>query len=267
LGMDRDAAALAAAKPRLEATDARFKLFHNNFNSAATVLQEAGYPNGDSVLLDLGVSSPQLDDATRGFSYRADGPLDMRMEGNALSQGPTAADLVNTLSEQELAAIFKNYGEERYHRKIAAAIARERGREPIATTLQLADIIRRAMPGGGKHEDQHPARRVFMSLRIATNNELDGLGQALEDLIGWLKPGGVIAVISFHSLEDVIVKRTFANAYRPCNCPKDVPYCICGKKPLIERPRKSITATPGEAEANPRARSARLRVAVKAVRA
>jgi len=259
LGMDRDPAALAASEPRLKATGANYRLFHGIFDAAVPVLQKAGYPQGDAVLLDLGVSSPQLDDPARGFSYRTEGPLDMRM-GNT---GPTAADLVNTLPEEELAAIFKTYGEERYSRRIAAAVVRERENSPITNTLRLADIVKNAMPGKGKHEDQHPARRVFQSLRVYLNGELDGLRQAIEDLLGWLRPGGAIAVITFESLSDRIVKQTLAKNYRPCQCPRDAAVCVCGKAPLIHRPQKSVTATAEEAQANPRARTARLRAAIK----
>ncbi len=215
----------------------------------------------DGILLDLGVSSPQLDDPKRGFSYQHDAPLDMRMDQ---TQPLTAAVVINTWSEGQLKDVLRKYGEERYAGSIAGAIVRRRQETPIETTGQLVDVIRSAMPAAALREKQHPAKRTFQALRIFVNDELDGLGQALESAVQCLKPGGRIAVITFHSLEDRIVKSEMQQAARGCTCPPEFPVCVCGKKPLVKLvTRKPIVSGPAELEENPRARSAKLRVAEK----
>ena len=211
--------------------------------------------------MDLGVSSYQLDTAERGFSYMTDAPLDMRMDRQ---QAMTAYDVVNTYSRDDLKRIIKDYGEERYAGPIAAAICRRREDKPIETTLELTDVIKSAMPAAAKREKQHPAKRTFQAIRIEVNSELSSVEQAMVDSIDCLAPEGRIAVISFHSLEDRLVKRAFANAAQGCTCPKSFPVCICGNKPKVKLiSRGVITATEEELEANPRSRSAKLRVAEK----
>nr|MDD6335300.1 16S rRNA (cytosine(1402)-N(4))-methyltransferase RsmH [bacterium] len=258
VGIDRDDAALAAADERLKATGAAYHLIRGNFFEAPRLLEENGIGPLDGALVDLGVSSPQLDDAARGFSYQQDAPLDMRMDRR---QALSAYDVVNGYSAQQLERILREYGEERFARRMAQRIVAERGKSPIATTRQLADIARAAIPRPAREADQHPARRLFQAVRIEVNGELDGLGEALEGLVGCLKPGGVLVVITFHSLEDRIAKRTFQRLADPCTCPREAPVCVCGKKPVIYRPEKSVTASAQELDQNPRSRSARLRTA------
>ena len=259
IAIDRDQAALDAAQERLAPWMERVTLVHGNFRDMPELLQGLDLSEVDGILLDLGVSSPQLDDPKRGFSYQHDAPLDMRMDQ---TQPLTAAVVVNTWSEGQLKDVLRKYGEERYAGSIAGAIVRRRQETPIETTGQLVDVIRSAMPAAALREKQHPAKRTFQALRIFVNDELDGLGQALESAVQCLKPGGRIAVITFHSLEDRIVKQTFARLANPCTCPPGTPVCICGKQPQVKViTKKPILPTEKELEDNPRARSAKLRVA------
>jgi 16S rRNA (cytosine1402-N4)-methyltransferase len=215
----------------------------------------------DAIHLDLGISSMQIDRPERGFSYAADAPLDMRMDASA---SRSARDVVNEADERELADIFRRYGEERFSRQIARAIARRRAEQPFERTGDLVEVVRSAIPAPRRFGDGHPAKRVFQALRIVVNEELESLEQALPPALRLLRPGGRIAVISFHSLEDRIVKRFFAAQARGCTCPPDLPVCVCGKEPTLRlATRKAIRPSPAETAENPRASSARLRVAVK----
>ena len=261
IGIDRDPMALKAAGQRLEPYKENVTLVHSNFCEMAQVVKDLGLPGVDGILLDLGVSSPQLDDGERGFSYMADAPLDMRMNSeDALS----AHAVVNTWSQDELKRILFDYGEERFAPRIAAAICRRREEKPIETTLELVDIIRSAMPAQALREKQHPAKRTFQAIRIAVNDELGSVEQAMEAAIPLLNPGGRLAVITFHSLEDRIVKNAMADAAKGCTCPPNFPVCICGKKPQVKLiSRKPIIAGEQELEENPRSRSAKLRVCEK----
>ena len=261
IGVDRDRTALAAAKERLAPYADRVTLVHSNFAEIDAILDSLGIPAVDGMLFDLGVSSPQLDDASRGFSYMADAPLDMRMDKD---DALTAGEVVNTWPQGELRRILYDYGEERYAPQIAAAICRAREKAPIETTLELVDIIRSAMPAQALREKQHPAKRSFQAIRIAVNDELGELPPMLRAAEKNLKPGGRLAVITFHSLEDRIVKSEMQQAARGCTCPPEFPVCVCGKKPLVKLvTRKPIVSGPAELEENPRARSAKLRVAEK----
>ncbi|MBR5570390.1 MAG: 16S rRNA (cytosine(1402)-N(4))-methyltransferase RsmH [Oscillospiraceae bacterium] len=261
IGIDRDPVALAAAGERLKPYADRVTLVHSNFCEMASVLESLQIPGVDGILLDLGVSSPQLDEVTRGFSYMADAPLDMRMNGlDALS----ADTVVNTWSQEELRRILYAYGEERYAPQIAAALCRKREQSPIKTTLELVDIIRGAMPPAALREKQHPAKRSFQAIRIAVNDELGSVEKAMEAAIPLLNPGGRLAVITFHSLEDRIVKLAMADAAKGCTCPPRLPVCVCGNKPKVKQiTRKPLTASDEELEMNPRSRSAKLRVCEK----
>ena len=261
IGIDRDPVALAAAAKRLEPYKDRVTLVHSNFCEIASVLEDLGIGGVDGILLDLGVSSPQLDDGARGFSYMADAPLDMRMN----NEDPlTAADIVNTWSYEELKRILYDYGEERYAPKIAAAICSRREQRPIRTTLELVEIIRGAMPASALREKQHPAKRSFQAIRIAVNDELGSVERVMRDAPECLNPGGRLAIITFHSLEDRIVKNGMADAARGCTCPPNFPVCVCGKKPKVKLiSRKPIVSGEEELERNPRARSAKLRVCEK----
>ena len=261
IGIDRDETALAAAGERLAPFMDRVTLVHSNFCEMDSVIRSLGYPGVDGVLLDLGVSSPQLDESSRGFSYMADAPLDMRMDrGDTL----TAHQVVNEWSYEELKRILFDYGEERYAPLIAGAICRRREQKPIATTLELVDIIRGSVPPAALREKQHPAKRSFQAIRIAVNDELGAVSKAMEAAIPMLNPGGRLAVITFHSLEDRIVKSAMAEAARGCTCPPSFPVCVCGKKPKVKLlSRKPVLPGPEELEENPRARSAKLRVCEK----
>ena len=259
--LDRDQAALDAAAVRLRDYKDRVTLVHANFENLTEVLSELGVSRAAGMLFDLGVSSPQLDDASRGFSYMADAPLDMRMDR---SDRLTAWDIVNTWDAAALRKILYEYGEERYAPKIAAAIERRRSERPIETTLELADLIRSAMPPAALREKQHPAKRSFQAIRIAVNDELGAVSRMMEAAIPLLAPGGRLAVITFHSLEDRIVKSAMQQAAKGCPCPPEFPVCVCGKKPQIRIvTRKPIVSGPAELEENPRARSAKLRIAEK----
>ena len=257
--IDRDMAAIDAAKERLAPWMDRVTLVHSNFSELGDVLRQAGAVGADGMLFDLGVSSPQLDDASRGFSYMQDAPLDMRMD---VSAPLSAWDVVNQWSYEELRRILFEYGEERYAPAIAKAIVRARETAPVQTTLELVDIIKSAMPTAALREKQHPAKRSFQAIRIAVNDELGAVRQGMEAAIDHLKPGGRLAVITFHSLEDRIVKNVFQDAAKGCTCPPSFPVCVCGRKPKIRiLTKKPIIATREEVEENPRSRSAKLRVA------
>ena len=261
IGIDRDPIALEAAGKRLEPYADRVTLVHSNFCEMATVLKDLGISGVDGILLDLGVSSPQLDDGERGFSYMADAPLDMRMNGH---DALTAKTVVNTWPQEELKRILYTYGEERYAPQIAAAICRAREIKEIQTTLELVDIIRSAMPAAALREKQHPAKRSFQAIRIAVNDELGSVEKAMEVAIPLLNKGGRLAVITFHSLEDRIVKLSMAEAAKGCTCPPQFPVCVCGKKPKVKLiSRKPIVAGDAELEMNPRSRSAKLRICEK----
>lgn len=258
IGIDRDPVALKAAGKRLEPYKNNVTLVHSNFCEMAQVLKELGISGVDGILLDLGVSSPQLDDGQRGFSYMVDAPLDMRMNNEDTL---TAHTVVNTWPQEELKRILYTYGEERYAPQIAAAICRRREEKTIDTTLELVDVIRGAMPPAALREKQHPAKRSFQAIRIAVNDELGSVERVLEDAIDLLNPNGRLAIITFHSLEDRIVKTAMADAAKGCTCPPNFPVCVCGKKPKVKLiSRKPITASDVELEENPRSRSAKLRV-------
>ena len=261
IGIDRDPVALRAAGERLKPWADRVTLVHSNFCEIASVLDELDIEGVDGILLDLGVSSPQLDDGERGFSYMVDAPLDMRMNNeDALS----AHTVVNTWSYEELKKILYEYGEERYAPKIAAAICSRREERPIETTLELVAIIRSAMPASALREKQHPAKRSFQAIRIAVNDELNSVAKVMADAIPRLNRGGRLAVITFHSLEDRIVKNAMASAAKGCTCPPNFPVCVCGKKPQVKLiTRKPIVSGEEELERNPRARSAKLRICEK----
>ena len=261
IGIDRDPVALAAAGERLKPWKDRVTLVHSNFCEIKQVLSDLQIPGVDGILLDLGVSSPQLDDGQRGFSYMADAPLDMRMNGE---DALTAREVVNTWPQEELKRILYTYGEERYAPQIASAICRRREEAPIETTLELVDIIRSAMPAAALREKQHPAKRSFQAIRIAVNDELESVEKVMADAIPLLNPGGRLAVITFHSLEDRIVKNAMAEAAKGCTCPPNFPVCVCGKKPQVKLiSRKPIVSGAAELAENPRARSAKLRVCEK----
>ena len=261
IGIDRDPVALKAAGERLACFGDRVTLVHSNFCEIAKVLDDLGIDGVDGILLDLGVSSPQLDDGSRGFSYMVDAPLDMRMNRADVL---TAREVVNTWSYEELRRILFDYGEERYAPQIAANICRVRETKPIETTQGLVDVIRSAMPASALREKQHPAKRSFQAIRIAVNDELGAVRQVMEAAIPKLRPGGRLAIITFHSLEDRIAKNGMADAAKGCICPPNFPVCVCGKKPQVKLvTRKPIISGDEELERNPRARSAKLRICEK----
>lgn len=259
IGIDRDLAAIDAARERLAEFGDRVTLVHGNFSELGDILQNLGIVGVDGMLFDLGVSSPQLDEPERGFSYMHDAPLDMRMDRTAPLD---AGEVVNTWSYEELRRILFEYGEERYAPQIARAIVRRREDRPLQTTGELAELIRSAMPAAALREKQHPAKRSFQAIRIAVNGELDALPPMLEAAADHLVPGGRLAVITFHSLEDRIVKQKLRELATGCTCPPEFPVCVCGKKPKLKLvKRKPVTSGPAELEENPRARSAKLRAA------
>ena len=261
IGVDRDEVALEAAKLRLEPYLDRVSLVHSNFREIDGILDGLGLNNIDGMLFDLGVSSPQLDDAERGFSYMADAPLDMRMDRK---DRLSAYEVVNEWPEEALRRILYEYGEERYAPRIAAAICKKRAQQPVETTFQLVEIIRSAMPAQALREKQHPAKRSFQAIRIAVNDELASVEQMMQRAIARLNPGGRLAVITFHSLEDRIVKNAMAQKAKGCTCPPEFPVCVCGKKPEVRLiTKKPIVSKEAELEENPRARSAKLRVCEK----
>ena len=258
IGIDRDEDAIAAASERLEPFSDRVTIVRGNYGDMADILRDIGISEVDGILLDLGVSSHQLDEAERGFSYREDAPLDMRMDRR---DELTAYDVVNTYTEAELTRILKDYGEERFAGSIARHIVRARAERPVSTTFELSDIIKASIPAKYRDKKGHPAKRSFQAIRIEVNHELDILRDSLNGMIDILKPGGRLCVISFHSLEDRIVKQAMRTAEDPCICPKDFPVCVCGRKPKGRCvSKKAITAADNELDTNNRAHSAKLRI-------
>lgn len=266
LGIDQDEVALAAARRRLDALpegeSPRAELLRGNFGNLDELLLQAEVPGIDAILFDIGVSSVQIDTPSRGFSFKEAAPLDMRMDPG--TQTLTAAEIIETYNEADLARIIRDYSDEKWAKRIAQFIVRAREKEPIVTSEQLVDIVKAAIPASARRAGGHPAKRTFQALRIEVNGELDVLSRGLEAAVRWLNPGGRVAVISYHSLEDRIVKNLFASYANRCTCPPDLPVCVCGKKPVLKvLTRKPILPTPEEIERNPRARSAKLRVAQK----
>ena len=260
IGIDQDRDALKAAKERLKRFE-NVKYVHSNFYDIDNILQNLDIPKVDGILMDLGVSSYQLDEGERGFSYMKDAPLDMRMNRD---NDFSAYEIVNEYSEDELYKIIKNYGEERFAKRISNCIVNRRSEKPIKTTMELVDIIKAAIPAKARREGPHPAKRTFQAIRIEVNSELKILNQTIEDGVNRLNPGGRMAIITFHSLEDRIVKLKFRELNDPCTCPKEFPMCICGKKPSVNLvSRKGIEPTKEEVEENPRSRSAKLRIIEK----
>ncbi|WP_173367064.1 16S rRNA (cytosine(1402)-N(4))-methyltransferase RsmH [Olsenella umbonata] len=264
IGIDQDDMALEAAARRFgdEVPGAEHRFLKGNFGSLDELLVKAEVPGVDCFLFDIGVSSPQLDIPERGFSYHEDAPLDMRMDpgNNTL----TAAEVINTYNEADLARIFRIYGDEKYASRIARQIVERRKSEPIETTLQLVEAIKAGIPAAGRRHGGHPARKTFQALRIEVNHELDVLDQGLRAAIRWANPGGRICVISYHSLEDRIVKHVFTEMSQGCICPPDLPVCVCGHVPIVRvSTKKPLVASEGEVSRNPRARSALMRVAVR----
>lgn len=261
IGIDRDRDALAAAALTLQPFPCRIHLVHRTYEEVGAALADLGIEQIDGALLDLGVSSYQLDNPERGFSYMNDGALDMRMND---ADPRTAALVVNTATQQELARILRVYGEERWAARIASFIVEARKKAPIETTFQLVEIVKAAIPAAARREGPHPAKRTFQALRIEVNDELGQLERAIDRFIDVLAPGGRLAVITFHSLEDRIVKETFRRREQPCTCPKEFPVCVCGKVSDVRRVTgKPILPDPEEIESNPRSRSAKLRVIEK----
>jgi 16S rRNA (cytosine1402-N4)-methyltransferase len=261
IGIDQDQIALNAASERLQGVDCQIRLVKSNFKDIKKVLTDLGLAGVDGILFDLGVSSPQLDEAERGFSYNHDAPLDMRMdqEGNL-----TAYDIINGWDDEELASIIYRYGEEKFSRRIAKSIVEARKDKPIESTLELAEIVKLAIPAATRRTGPHPAKRTFQAIRIAVNDELDVFASALEDAIECLNPNGRVSVITFHSLEDRICKQTFQKYVGGCTCPPDFPKCVCNHKATLHIvTRKPIAPSDEELESNPRARSAKLRIAEK----
>ncbi len=260
-GIDRDGAAIAAASARLARFGEAFTAIRGNFFDMKRLLAAQGVTEVDGILLDLGVSSYQLDTPQRGFSYHEDAPLDMRMDPSA----PLSAyDVVNGYPAEELTRIIREYGEERYASRVANAIVREREKAPLNSTVRLAEIVKLALPAPARREAQHPARRTFQALRIEVNGELEGLSAALNDAHDLLRSGGVLAVITFHSLEDRIAKQAFKTFEHPCTCDPHAPVCTCGKTPTAKvLTKKPIVADEAELQQNPRARSAKLRAIQK----
>ena len=261
IAIDQDETAVAVATQRLNALKKNTTVVRNNFSQIASVCKELDIDGIDGVLLDLGVSSYQLDTAERGFSYSSDAPLDMRMDNRKTL---TAYDVVNEYSEQAIKKILFDFGEERFAPQIASAIVKRREKEPIRTTAELSNIIKYAIPSAARDGGHHPAKRSFQAIRIEVNGELDVIEPAIRDAVTLLNKGGRMAIITFHSLEDRIVKQTFASLASGCTCPKDFPICVCGNKPKVKViTRKPILPTKEELEVNPRSRSAKLRVIEK----
>lgn len=260
IGIDQDNDALKAAKEKLK-NYSNVKFVHNNFYNIDSILTSLNIPKVDGILMDLGVSSYQLDEGERGFSYMKDAPLDMRMDRD---REFSAYEVVNTYSEEDLYRIIRDYGEEKFAKKIAKFIVDKRADKPIETTLELVDIIKAAIPAKARREGPHPAKRTFQAIRIEVNGELAILNKAIEDGVEHLNKGGRMAIITFHSLEDRIVKLKYRELANPCTCPKEFPVCICGKKPLVKIiSRKAIEPSKEEVEKNPRSRSAKLRILEK----
>ncbi|MCC8014752.1 MAG: 16S rRNA (cytosine(1402)-N(4))-methyltransferase RsmH [Eubacterium sp.] len=260
LAVDRDEEALAAANERLSSYNNK-TLVHGNFKDIKQILAEQGETGADGILLDLGVSSYQLDNGGRGFSYNYDAPLDMRMDR---TDSLTAFDVVNGYSEDELFRVIRDYGEERWAKRIASFIINERKLSPIKTTFELNTVIKKAIPKAARQDGGHPSKRTFQAIRIEVNNELNILEKAVEDMADVLNPGGRLCIITFHSLEDRIVKTTFKRLNNPCTCPREFPVCVCGKKPIVKIiTKKPVTAGENELKDNNRAHSAKLRIAEK----
>ena len=260
IGIDQDKDALEAAKEKLKEFK-NVKYVHNNFHNIDAILDELKIEKVDGILMDLGVSSYQLDEASRGFSYMNDAPLDMRMNRD---NDFSAYNIVNSYSEEKLYKILREYGEEKFSKRIANCIVNTRSVKPVETTLELVEIIKRAIPARARRDGPHPAKRTFQAIRIEVNSELKILNTSIEDGISRLKSGGRMAIISFHSLEDRIVKLKYRELENPCTCPKEFPICVCGKKPSIKVTiKKGIQPTKEEIEQNPRSRSARVRIAEK----
>ena len=258
IGIDQDEDAIKAATKRLEAYENKVTIVRDNYEHFQTILSTLSIPKVDGILLDLGVSSYQFDEADRGFSYRFDAPLDMRMDRR---QDFTAKDLLNSYSEAELYRIIRDYGEDKFAKNIAKHIVREREKKPIETTFELSEIISHAIPMKMRVQGGHPAKKTFQAVRIALNRELEVLEESIEEMIKALKPKGRLCIITFHSLEDRIVKKAFRTAEDPCICPKDFPICSCGRKSLgTVISRKAICPTTLEMEENPRSKSAKLRI-------
>ena len=261
IAIDQDEAAIAAASARLAPLGERATVVRNNFCHVADVCRELGIEQIDGLLLDLGVSSYQLDTPERGFSYNADAPLDMRMDKRG---SLTAYNVVNEYSEEKIKKILYEYGEERFSSSIAAAIVRERAKKPIESTKELSDIIKYAIPPAAREGGHHPAKRSFQAIRIEVNSELDVIEPAIRDAVSMLRKGGRIAIITFHSLEDRIVKQTFADLAKGCVCPRELPVCVCGRTPVMKQVnKKPILPSKEELDVHPRSRRAQLRVAVK----
>jgi 16S rRNA (cytosine1402-N4)-methyltransferase len=261
IGIDRDENAIKAAGKRLAEFSGKVSLIHGNFEDMHCLATGHGITAVDGIVMDLGVSSHQLDEGERGFSYRLDAPLDMRMDRR---QALTAMEVVNQYDEQEIGRIIKEYGEERWAKRIASFIINERKQNPIKTTGQLTDIIKAAIPASARRKGPHPAKRTFQALRIEVNNELGILERAIKDGVKLLNSGGRICVITFHSLEDRKVKRVFRELENPCTCPRGAPVCVCGKQPVVRIVnRKPVRPVTKEIEDNPRARSAGMRAAQK----
>lgn len=259
IGIDQDENAIRAASERLQAYGRQVRIVHDNFKNMKAISRELGLKGVDGILLDIGVSSHQLDEEERGFSYMHDGPLDMRMDR---SGDRTAEEIINSAAEQELTRIIKEYGEEKWAARIAKFIVDERKKDRIASTLQLVEIIKKAIPAAARREGGHPAKRTFQALRIAVNDELNVLERTIADAVEILNPEGRLAIITFHSLEDRIVKTAFNSMERPCTCPPQFPVCVCGKEPLVKVvTKKPVVAADAELKINSRAKSAKLRVA------
>ncbi|WP_054740593.1 16S rRNA (cytosine(1402)-N(4))-methyltransferase RsmH [Cellulosilyticum ruminicola] len=261
IGIDQDNNALAVSKERLKDVKAKVSIVKSNFEQTANVLESLGVEKIDGMLIDLGVSSHQLDEADRGFSYMHDAPLDMRMNQDSKY---SAYDVVNEMSEEELYRIIKEYGEERWAKRVAQFIVEERKFKPIETTYELVDVIKKAIPQGARKDGPHPAKRTFQAIRIAVNRELEIIAPTINDVVEKLAPGGRLCIITFHSLEDRIVKQAFKKLEDPCTCAKEFPVCVCGKVPQVKViTRKPILPSEGELEANHRSRSAKLRIVEK----
>lgn len=261
IGIDQDTNALKASTERLAHVKPQVTLVHNNFSEVAEILKEHAPDGIDGMLIDLGVSSHQLDEPSRGFSYMHDAPLDMRMNQES---DFSAYEVVNEYSEDELFKVIKSYGEENWARRIAQFVVETRQEKPIETTHQLVDVIKRAIPAKARKDGPHPAKRTFQAIRIEVNKELDIIRPTILDVVPYLKKGGRLCIITFHSIEDRIVKHTFKELEDPCTCPRNIPMCICGKTPQVRViTRKPILPSEEELEFNPRARSAKLRIIEK----
>ncbi|NLI90411.1 MAG: 16S rRNA (cytosine(1402)-N(4))-methyltransferase RsmH [Epulopiscium sp.] len=261
IGIDQDIDAINASRKRLKDVSCQVDLIESNFSHMKDQLQRLDIKEVDGVLLDLGVSSHQLDEASRGFSYMHNAPLDMRMDQGA---DLTAYEVVNNYGEEELDLIIKNYGEDNWSKRIAEFICRYRKDKPIETTYELVEIIKKAVPKGARRDGPHPAKRTFQAIRIEVNNELNIIKNAIFDIVDLLKPGGRLCIITFHSLEDRIVKQAYRELENPCTCPREFPVCVCNKKSKVKViTRKPISPTDEEIEHNPRSRSAKLRVLEK----